>query len=434
MKIDSLFENVTPSSTPVGNNPASAPKFGRNPKVLEDDKIDETSSGATGSGSVASVSQPIGSLQKRQGTGALLKGIKTSEKFPNSKAVKEEEINEQDIIINPVLRKGPKPGFHNKHDHEGDTVKNSLHTIVRVAKDLNNSIENTTQFPEWVSEKIGAIKHMMVTVMDYVKSQQERGDDNIIDELTIGEYGYYEDEMSESNVFTDARMNAIKAGKKKFSVNGKTYKVTGDISDELNASKVSEADPNQQLSVYNPDGTTYRQKKMPSIDAFDIYNKSEPVRYNPKIHTDINQPEEKLDTYEKKQIRNIINHNIDLLKPREKQIIAFRFFKDKTLEEVANIFSLSRDRVRQIEAKALRKLRHALSKNYGMDDDPLTDDQIKQTKESVRDTLYKRQQELRTKSKLPDPNYYKELLLTYDLPDQERFEKMKEIKKKYGVK
>lgn len=43
------------------------------------------------------------------------------------------------------------------------------------------------------------------------------------------------DFANESNVFTNARMNAIKAGKKEFSVNGKTYKVTGDIKDELEA-------------------------------------------------------------------------------------------------------------------------------------------------------------------------------------------------------
>ena len=41
--------------------------------------------------------------------------------------------------------------------------------------------------------------------------------------------------MDESNVFTDARMNAIKAGKDTFKVSGKTYKVTGDTSDELEA-------------------------------------------------------------------------------------------------------------------------------------------------------------------------------------------------------
>jgi len=39
----------------------------------------------------------------------------------------------------------------------------------------------------------------------------------------------------ESNPFTDARMNAIKAGSDTFTVGNKTYKVTGDTSDEENA-------------------------------------------------------------------------------------------------------------------------------------------------------------------------------------------------------
>jgi hypothetical protein len=41
--------------------------------------------------------------------------------------------------------------------------------------------------------------------------------------------------VRESNPFTDARMNAIKAGKKEFTVKGKTYPVTGDTSDEEEA-------------------------------------------------------------------------------------------------------------------------------------------------------------------------------------------------------
>lgn len=44
--------------------------------------------------------------------------------------------------------------------------------------------------------------------------------------------GVAEAEVDESNAFTDARMNAIKAGKKEFTLNGKEYKVTGDTSDE----------------------------------------------------------------------------------------------------------------------------------------------------------------------------------------------------------
>jgi len=41
--------------------------------------------------------------------------------------------------------------------------------------------------------------------------------------------------MAESNVFTDARMNAIKADQDTFVVHGKTYQVTGDTSDERQA-------------------------------------------------------------------------------------------------------------------------------------------------------------------------------------------------------
>jgi hypothetical protein len=53
---------------------------------------------------------------------------------------------------------------------------------------------------------------------------------------------------------------------------------------------------------------------------------------------------------------------------------------------------------------------------------------------SVQDKLHQRHQELRKKSGLPDPDYYKELKATYDLPDEERYAKAAELKKKYKVK
>jgi len=50
------------------------------------------------------------------------------------------------------------------------------------------------------------------------------------------------DLTNESNPFTNARMNAIKAGKTEFTVGGKTYKVTGDTRDEREAvAEISES-------------------------------------------------------------------------------------------------------------------------------------------------------------------------------------------------
>lgn len=50
------------------------------------------------------------------------------------------------------------------------------------------------------------------------------------------------------------------------------------------------------------------------------------------------------------------------LTPREEQVLMLRFgLKDgrmRTLEEVGKVFNITRERIRQIEAKALRKLRH----------------------------------------------------------------------------
>jgi RNA polymerase primary sigma factor len=50
------------------------------------------------------------------------------------------------------------------------------------------------------------------------------------------------------------------------------------------------------------------------------------------------------------------------LSPREEQVLRLRFGigerSDHTLEEVGSRFAVTRERIRQIEAKALRKLRH----------------------------------------------------------------------------
>jgi RNA polymerase primary sigma factor len=61
-------------------------------------------------------------------------------------------------------------------------------------------------------------------------------------------------------------------------------------------------------------------------------------------------------------LREVIDRELHTLTPREEHVIKLRFGlydgRPRTLEEVGKEFDITRERIRQIEAKALRKLRH----------------------------------------------------------------------------
>ena len=61
-------------------------------------------------------------------------------------------------------------------------------------------------------------------------------------------------------------------------------------------------------------------------------------------------------------LREVIERELHTLTPREEHVIKLRFGlydgRSHTLEEVGKEFDITRERIRQIEAKALRKLRH----------------------------------------------------------------------------
>lgn len=69
-----------------------------------------------------------------------------------------------------------------------------------------------------------------------------------------------------------------------------------------------------------------------------------------------------MDSASKEMLRKQIKHALASLSDRERDVLELRFGlrdgKEHTLEEVSRFFDVTRERVRQIEAKALRKLRH----------------------------------------------------------------------------
>ena len=84
------------------------------------------------------------------------------------------------------------------------------------------------------------------------------------------------------------------------------------------------------------------------------------------------EAEDKIEEFMQSTMKEIVADILDNLKDRERQVLELRYgFKDNqehTLEEVGNIFHVTRERIRQIETKALRKInaskRVAFLKDY----------------------------------------------------------------------
>jgi RNA polymerase primary sigma factor len=81
------------------------------------------------------------------------------------------------------------------------------------------------------------------------------------------------------------------------------------------------------------------------------------------IDSDIPTPDEE---GRKMIIRQRMEKIIDTLSPKEALILKMRYGfidgKQKTLEEVGEFFNVTRERIRQIESKSIRKLKHPARK------------------------------------------------------------------------
>jgi RNA polymerase primary sigma factor len=77
---------------------------------------------------------------------------------------------------------------------------------------------------------------------------------------------------------------------------------------------------------------------------------------------------EPMDAAAREMLKAQVENALAALSERERQVLELRFGlldgKDHTLEEVSRYFNVTRERIRQIESKALRKLRHPMRSRY----------------------------------------------------------------------
>src|SRR6056300_151069 len=111
-----------------------------------------------------------------------------------------------------------------------------------------------------------------------------------------------------------------------------------------------------QQKVDRPLSSKYDVMRLSTNESLDTINEVSPVIVD-----------NCLEELKRQNLKEVVTKILSSLQPREERVLRLRFGinlkKDYTLEEVGKIINVNRERVRQIEAKALRKLKHFLSQS-----------------------------------------------------------------------
>ena len=87
--------------------------------------------------------------------------------------------------------------------------------------------------------------------------------------------------------------------------------------------------------------------RLSTIESYDTINDVSPVIVD-----------NCLEELKRQNLKQVVTNVLSTLTPREERLLRLRFFYNKTLREIGLLFNVNSERVRQIEAKALRKLKH----------------------------------------------------------------------------
>lgn len=121
---------------------------------------------------------------------------------------------------------------------------------------------------------------------------------------------------------------------------------------------VIEAHAKQQLSVYNPQGTTYRQQPMPTLEP-DPMDQATPLsQLSRDERLDYSSQERAETNVDRERLARLMPQLLKLIPPRLRTVVQLRFGNDMTLEEIGEYLGVGTERARQLLAKAMRLMRY----------------------------------------------------------------------------
>lgn len=97
--------------------------------------------------------------------------IQLSEKGPVTMA-------DYDKIVGFMNKQGGAMGESSaEYDDEAGMADNNLETLKRAVQGIDDVIHTGDNLPEWCQEKIAVAKSMLVTIWDYMKSEEQPNDE-----------------------------------------------------------------------------------------------------------------------------------------------------------------------------------------------------------------------------------------------------------------